>query len=277
MQLRATKWSSPELRQKAILELRSSISRFMSNLALARMQTVNPTVRSAQPRARDLDADAALEGLALLQRSAGILVAGLEDGEGGVVARAALNDGLRMVEKGEAAALACGRLLANVAHKETGVAEQLAVCVESGLDDAEATLRGMLEGSRWNKGKHSEAKAAINAFLETLGPVRESRNQNGLLQTLARKMSHNIVPHDVYMGFDGKIHLLINTDRQNVEGSSREVQGTRWIILPDPANLREGVSTGVNRLDRLLSVPENRTEFYPELHRTLTNYFTGRY
>ena len=272
MKLRTAEWNSSEMRQQAVLELRSSISRFMSHLALARMQTVNPTVRSAQPQARNLDADTALEGLGLLQRSVEILVAGLGDEEGGVVSRVAMNDGLSMIEKGEAAAVACGRLLANVAHKETAVAEQLAVCVESGLDDAEASLRGMLEGSRWNKGKHSEAKAAINAFLETLGPVRESRKQSETLRLFAEKLGHNIVPHDAYMGFDGRIHLLINTDRQNMEGASRSVQGTRWVILPEPESLHADISTGVNRLDRLLSIPENRTDFYPEFYRVLKNF-----
>lgn len=273
MKLRTAEWNSSEMRQQAVLELRSSISRFMSHLALARMQTVNPTVRSAQPQARNLDADTALEGLGLLQRSVEILVAGLGDEEGGVVSRVAMNDGLSMIEKGEAAAVACGRLLANVAHKETAVAEQLAVCVESGLDDAEASLRGMLEGSRWNKGKHSEAKAAINAFLETLGPVRESRKQSETLRLFAEKLGHNIVPHDAYMGFDGRIHLLINTDRQNMEGASRSVQGTRWVILPEPDSLHADISTGVNRLDRLLSIPENRTAFYPEFYRVLKTLF----
>ena len=260
---------------QAIAELRASLSRFMSNLALARMQTVNPTVRSAQPKAEGLDVDTALEGLELLKRSVGILVSSLGSEEGSTVVRAALNDGLQLVEKGDAAALACSRLLANVAHKETGVAEQLAVCLESGLDDAEATLKGMMEGSRWNKGKHSEAKTAINAFLEALGPVRESRKQSEVLRFLAEKLGYNIVPHDAYLGFDGKIHLLINTDRQRLEGSSRSIQGTRWITLPEPESLRAGVSTGVNRLDALLAVEENRTGFYPEFYRVLERHLSG--
>lgn len=260
---------------KAIAELRASLSRFMSNLTLARMQTVNPTVRSAQSKAEGLDADTALEGLELLKRSVGILVSSLGSEEGSTVMRATLNAGLYLVEKGEAAALACARLLANVAHKETDVAEQLAVCVESGLGDAEVTLKGMMGGSRWNKGKHSEAKAAINAFLEALGPVRESRKQSEVLRFLAEKLGYNIVPHDAYLGFDGRIHLLINTDRQRLEGSSRAVQGTRWITLPEPESLRAGVSTGVNRLDALLAVEENRTGFYPEFYRVLESHLSG--
>ena len=57
------------------------------------------------------------------------------------------------------------------------MAEQLAVCLESGRDDAATALHGLLEGSRWTKGKHGEAKAAIDAFLAALRPVQESRAQ----------------------------------------------------------------------------------------------------
>ena len=204
-----------------------------------------------------------------------MVVAVLEDVEGTAAVRTAMGDGARLGEKAEAAALACGRLLDNAVHKEKAVAEQLAVCAESGRDDAEATLRAMLEGSRWDRGRHSEAKAAINAFLEALRPVRESRGQSGLLQFLARKMHHGIIVHDVYMGFDGTIHMLINTDRQTLLGESRQRQGTRWISLPSPDAVRPGVSTGVNRLDTLLATADNSTAFYPQLYRVLTEYFSG--
>ena len=275
MRLRGAQGQAAEQSAQTIAELRTSVARFMTNVALARMQMANSTVRSAQPDAKALDRDTAHEGLALLQRGVELLVAGLEDAEGGAVARAAMGDGVRLGDKAEAAALACGRLLDNALHKERAVAEQLAVCAESGRDDAEATLRGMLEGERWNKGKHREAKAAINAFLEALRPVRESRGQSALLHFLARKMQHNLVTHDAYMGFDGSIHLLINTDRQSAMGESRKIQGTRWVTLPPPDRLQPGASTGVNRLDTLLATEDNRTEFYPLLHRILTEYFTG--
>ncbi len=274
MQLRGAHGQAGQTDQM-ITELRTSVSRFMANMALARMQLANPMVHSAQPEARALDRELAQEGLALVQRSVGMLVAGLEEGEGGVVARAAMGDGVRMAEKAEAAAVACGKLQANALHKERGVAEQLAVCVESGRDDAQTTLRSMMEGSRWDKGKHSEAKAAIGEFLEALQPVRDSRGQSSLLRFLAQKMQHNIVAHDAYMGFDGSIHLLINTDRQTALGDSKKIQGTRWIVLPPPEALKPGVSTGVNRLDTLLATEDNLTEFYPQLHRILTEYFSG--
>ena len=275
MQLRGARESSSAQREQIITELRTSVSRFMANVALARMQVLNPAVRSAQPHAEALDKELAQTGLALLQRGVGMIVAELEGAEGAAIVRTAMSDGVQLVEKAEEAALACGRLLGNTIHKEKSVAEQLAVCVESGRDDAEAALRAMLEGSRWTKGKHSEAKAAVNAFLEALRPVRESRGQSELLRFLARKMQHGIVPHDAYMGFDGAIHMLINTDRQSLAGTSRRLQGTRWITLPPPDGIRPGVSTGVNRLDTLLATADNSTEFYPQLHRILTEYFSG--
>ena len=154
------------------------------------------------------------------------------------------------------------------------MAEQLAVCLESGRDDSETALRGMLEGSRWNKGKHSEARDAVYAFLEALHPVRDCRNQSQLLRFLSNRLSQAFIPHDVYMGFDGSIHMLINTDRQGLM-ESKKVQGTRWITLPPPEKLQPGVSTGVHRLDELLKNADNRTNFYPDLHRLLTNYFSG--
>lgn len=274
LRLRTNGPREPEHRQQAITELRTSVARFMANLTLARMQTENPTVHSAQPEARGMDTDGAREGLDLIRQSVERILGGLQDQEGGVVARAALQDGLRLLEKGRDAAVACGRLLDNAIHKETGVAEQLAVCLESGRDDAATALHGLLEGSRWTKGKHGEAKAAIDAFLAALRPVQESRGQSRLLRFLANRLSGAFTPHDVYMGFDGSIHMLINTDRQGL-GGSRKLQGTRWITLPPPDQLRPGVSTGVHRLDQLLDAGDNRTTFYPQLHQLLTRYFSG--
>lgn len=274
LRLRTNGPREPEHRQQAITELRTSVARFMANLTLARMQTENPTVHSAQPEARGLDTSGSREGLDLIRQSVERILGGLKDQEGGVVARAALQDGLRLLEKGRDAAVACGRLLDNVIHKETDVAEQLAVCLESGRDDAAAALHGLLEGSRWTKGKHGEAKAAIDAFLAALRPVQESRGQSQLLRFLANRLSGAFTPHDVYMGFDGSIHMLINTDRQGLSGS-RKLQGTRWITLPPPDQLRPGVSTGVHRLDQLLDAGDNRTAFYPQLHQLLTRYFSG--
>lgn len=264
----------PEHRQQAVTELRTSVARFMANLTLARMQTENPTVHSAQPEARGLDTSGAREGLDLMRQIVERILDGLADQEGGVVARAALRDGLRLLEKGRDAAVACGRLLDNAIHKETHVAEQLAVCLESGRDDAATALHGLLEGDRWTRGKHGEAKAAIDAFLAALRPVQESRGQSRLLRFLADRLSGAFTPHDVYMGFDGSIHMLINTDRQGL-GGSRKLQGTRWITLPPPDQLRPGVSTGVHRLDQLLDAGDNRTVFYPQLHQLLTRYFSG--
>ena len=156
LRLRTNGPREPEHRQQAITELRTSVARFMANLTLARMQTENPTIHSAQPEARGLDTDGAREGLDLIRQSVERILGGLQDQEGGVVARAALQDGLRLLEKGRDAAVACGRLLDNAIRKETGVAEQLAVCLESGRDDAATALHGLLEGSRWTKGKHGE-------------------------------------------------------------------------------------------------------------------------
>ena len=274
MRLRTTDWHDTRQKEQTVADLRSTIGRFMSNLTLAQMQLINPSVRSAQPEAKELDQKTAQEGIALLQRSVTLLLSDLTDDQGGVVARAALNDGARLLEKGQVAARACNRLNANLVHKEKDMAEQLAVCLESGRDDSETALRGMLEGSRWNKGKHSEARDAVYAFLEALHPVRDCRNQSQLLRFLSNRLSQAFIPHDVYMGFDGSIHMLINTDRQGLM-ESKKVQGTRWITLPPPEKLQPGVSTGVHRLDELLKNADNRTNFYPDLHRLLTNYFSG--
>ena len=89
--------------------------------------------------------------------------------------------------------------------------------------------------------------------------MQESRGQSQLLRFLANRLSGAFTPHDVYMGFDGSIHMLINTDRQGL-GGSRKLQG---------------VSTGVHRLDQLLEAGDNRTTFYPQLHQLLTRYFSG--
>ena len=274
MRLRTAEWRDGERKEQAVAELRSAVGRFMANLTLAQMQVGNASVRSAQPAARDLDQKTALEGLALLQRSITLILADLTDEQGGVVARAALNDGLRLLEKGQAASQACERLSANLVHKEKGMAEQLAVCLESGRDDADGTLRNMLEGSRWEKGKHKEAREAVLAFLDALRPVRECRNQSLLLRFLSNRLSQAFIPHDVYMGFDGSIHMLINTDRQGLM-ESKKVQGTRWITLPPPDRLQPGVSTGVHRLDELLDTGDNRTSFYPQFYSVLQDYFSG--
>lgn len=272
--LRTVNGPIDERDQQSITELRSSVARFMANLTLAHMQALNPTVHSAQPKAEALDADAARQGLDLLQRAVQQLLAGLRNEAGGLAARTAFSEGLSLRETGEAAALACGKLLANPRHKELDVAEQLAVCLESGREDAAAALQGLLEGSRWDKGKHLEAKTAISAFLTALAPVRASRGQSQLLRFLANRLSNGLIPHDVYRSFDGSIRMLINTDRQGFT-DSKKLQGTRWITLPPPDQLRPGVSTGVRRLDRLLAHEDNRTRFYPQLHELLDRYLDG--
>ena len=108
--------------------------------------------------------------------------------------------------------------------------------------------------------------------------MQESRGQSRLLRFLANRLSGAFTPHDVYMGFDGSIHMLINKHLSNLAaelGGSRKLQGTRWITLPPPDQLRPGVSTGVHRLDQLLEAGDNRTTFYPQLHQLLTRYFSG--
>ena len=274
MHMKATAWNNAEQREHAVAELRSAIGRFMSNMTLAHMQAVNADVKSAQPPAKNLDRNAAMDGLTLLQKNVDLIIAGLSDEQGGAVARATRNSGLSLLRTGQAAAEQCLLLNSNFIHTGKEVAEQLAVCLESGRDDAAATLLDMLSGSRWNKGKHSEAKSAISAFLDALPAVRESRNQSQLLKFLSNRLSGAFVPHDVYMGFDGKIHMLIDTDRQSLMGS-KKVQGTRWITLPSPEEALSGTPTGVNRLDNLLAAGDNRTVFYPHFYELLTNYFSG--
>ena len=69
LRLRTAGPREPEHRQQAVTELRTSVARFMANLTLARMQTENPTVHSAQPEARGLDTSGAREGLDLMRQS----------------------------------------------------------------------------------------------------------------------------------------------------------------------------------------------------------------
>lgn len=131
---------------------------------------------------------------------------------------------------------------------------------------AESDLPPDMDRQEWGR--------ACDTLIEALRPVQESRGQSRLLRFLANRLSGAFTPHDVYMGFDGSIHMLINTDRQGL-GGSRKLQGTRWITLPPPDQLRPGVSTGVHRLDQLLDAGDNRTTFYPQLHQLLTRYFSG--
>ncbi len=290
VQMRTTDWSrySPVVRQNANKDIRAAVSRFMSHLALAQMQTEHPTIferawkQTKHPNEKDLpkanktDAQVALD---MLQRSVEILVNSLNDDEGGAMIRTAFNDGRHLVNSAKAAAEACNHLLENRYHKETNVAEQLAVCVESGLENTEAALIKMMDASRWNKGKHLEAKNAIAAFLACLEPVRESRDQSDLLRQLNESMRlYNIVAYDVYRGFDGKFHMLINTDR--IMASS---QGARWVTLPDPDDFIDELTkkpntkepnTGVTRLDDLLSThnQHNRTVWYPNFYDVLTTH-----
>ena len=275
MRLRTAEWREAEKREQTTAELRSAIGRFMANLTLAQMQILNPNVRSAQPEAKELDQKTAQEGIALLQQSVEMVISFLKASQSGVVARAALNDGRRLLEKGVAAARACDKLNANLIYTEKAMTEQLAVCLESGRDDSEATLRSMLEGSRWNRGKHSEARKAVYDLLDALRPVRACRDQSQLLRFLSNRLLQAFTPHDVYMGFDGNIHMLIDADRQGLL-DSKKVQGTRWIILQPPESLKPGVSTSVQRLDNLLSAGNNRERFYPEMYRMLKNYFSGK-
>lgn len=276
--LQASNWqNSEQILQRQIQDMQSTLSRFMANSALAQMQTENPTVRSAQPEAKNLETKTAREGFGLLQRSLKILTDKLSPEHGKTVAAATLNNGSYLAEKGLAAAKACAKLLENRFNKELDVARQLAVCLESGREDADTALQTLLTDKKWDKGKHLEAKTAVQEFLQALAPINAGRLQNELLVFLENRFSGTVVPHDIYRGFDGSFHILINTDRQTVLGDSKKIQGTKWITLPSPESVRAGaISTGSNRLDDLLKVPQNVTGFYPNLHSLLNEYFDGK-
>lgn len=262
--------------QRQIRELQSTLSRFMTNSALAQMQTENPTVRSSLPEAKNLNPELAQNGLALLQKSLRLLAGQLEPERGKAVALAALNNGEALTEKGILAAKACKALLQNRFNKDTEAAEQLAVCLESGRTDADAPLKALLADKKWDKGKHLEAKKAILDFLEALTPVKASRQQNELMLFLTNRLSNTFVTHDAYRGFDGSIHLLVNTDQKNMLGDSKKLQKTKWITLPPPKTLQTGKpNTGTARLDSLLEAGDNLTEFYPRLYDFLEKYFSG--
>ncbi|SPT67779.1 Uncharacterised protein [Anaerobiospirillum thomasii] len=86
----------------------------------------------------------------------------------------------------------------------------------------------------------------------------------------------DIVVHDVYRGFDNGIYMLINTDRQNMLGKSKEVQGTKLVKLPDPAKLEAGrINTGVTLLDEFFNNKAVREDFYPKLYSMLNEHFDG--
>lgn len=277
-QLQTKNWqNSGQILQKQIQDMQSTLSRFMANSTLAQMQTENPAVRSAQPEAKNIDAETAREGFGLIQRGLRILADKLSPEHGKSVAAATVNNGIYLTEKGIAAAKACARLLENRFNKELDTAKQLAVCLESGRQDADTALQSLLSDKKWNKGKHLEAKTAIQDFLQALAPINAGRRQNELLVFLENRFSGTVVPHDIYRGFDGSFHILINTDRQTVMGDSKKIQGTKWITLPSPESVRTGtISTGSNRLDDLLKIPQNVTGFYPNLHTLLTEYFNGQ-
>lgn len=262
--------------QRQIRELQSTLSRFMTNTALAQMQTENPTVRSSLPEAKNLNPEPAKNGLNLLQKSLRLLAGQLEPERGKAVALAALNNGEVLKEKGILAAKACKALLQNRFNKDPEAAEQLAVCLESGRTDADAPLKALLADKKWDKGKHLEAKKAILDFLEALTPVKASRQQNELMLFLTNRLSNAFVTHDAYRGFDGSFHLLVNTDQKNMLGDSKKLQKTKWITLPPPNTLQTGKpNTGMARLDSLLAAGDNLTEFYPRLYDFLEKYFSG--
>lgn len=277
LQTTAWNYSNSNILQMQIQDMQSTLSRFTANLALARMQTENPAVRSAQPHAKNLDSKTAQDGFMLIQRSLKLLADKLTPEQGKTIAAATLGNGALLMEKGLAAAKACARLQENRFNKETEVAEQLAVCLESGRSDADTALQNLIAGKKWDKGKHLEAKNAIQEFLSALAPVNAGRLQNRLLAYLSEKISNGIVPHDLYRGFDGSYKMLINTDQQTMLGDSKKIQGTKWITLPSPESLTEGkISTGVHRFDGMLRAGDNLTRFYPTMYAMLTDYFDGK-
>lgn len=273
-------WGTGEERQRAQAELGHRLSRLMAGLAQARMQAVNGNAQSESP-AKSLNPEAALDALNHFQKAARLLVDNFSPQQSTGVSAAlnlAWSQGEDAVKRAEEAATALSALPQG--KQEKAVLEQLAVCAGSGRKDGDAALRGLLKEKVWNSGKHEQAAGAVLRFLDALAPVTAGRGQDELLLFLENRMGEfRIAPQDVYSGMDGNLHMLINTDRQTLLGKPKDVQGARWITLPDPESLPAGKAsisgTGAKRLDELLSVEKNRQSFYPNFHRLLTMYLAG--
>ena len=265
---------SSKVLEGQIKSMVSNLSTCMAQMTLATMQSVNPDVRSSWSKNDGLNQDTVRECCSYMTRALGSLVSRLDSSHGQSVAKAVISNGNNLVHTAIRAAQACADL------KDKEAAEQLAVCVESARYDADGTLLSMLHGKKWSdtaKADVGSHKVAINDFIKASSNLNVTKNQNDLLLFLTDRINRkDIVVHDVYRGFDNGIYMLINTDRQNMLGKSKEVQGTKLVKLPDPAKLEAGrINTGVTRLDEFFNNKAVREDFYPKLYSMLNEHFDG--
>ncbi len=188
---------------------------------------------------------------------------------------------------------------------EISVAEQIAVVMESCNEDDDAKLLEMMEDSKWRDAKHGDkhatARDAIAQLLIVLKPFRDKYGKESIINHFNMYLNPgmkkkaaadqdagtqkndrpnpadgtNIFAHDIYLGFDNKIHVLINTNRQILSA-----QGAKWITLPTPEavlSAGDSISTGTDRLDLVLNNDHNRNEFYPWFYSELMRYFNNEH
>lgn len=269
---------SQDTKIRMIRELEANIGRFASIFTLAQMQLENESIVGAITGAKSnvIDKTLAKEGLSLLNQCVIDLKDQISADNGRQALDSALQQAADLQESGLVLAQSALQLHDSRIHKETAVTEQIAVCLESGRSDAKDTLLELVSGSRWKQGKHLAVKEHLDKFLAILDGIVQMRDQSKLLNFLTTYLSGYMIVHDVYQGFDGNIHFLINTDKKNVFGSSKKIQTTRWITLPSPESLQAGkINTGVNRLDTMLETADNLTNFYPRMYGLLKDYFGG--
>jgi len=265
-------------RQRLILsDLRTGVSRLMADIAQARMQLVNPEVRCGfigRENAGEVKAQDGLAALDKRQEGIGLLLTDFSSARPGQEdVERLFREGAHAADLAAAAASACAKI-PNPDKTMSVAFEQLAVCAASGRTDAAGPLQDLLASPAWEKTPEARsAKQAILAFLEARQPLAAARGQDTLLRFIANRIGYNIIAHDISLGLDGSLRLLINTDRQR----GGRTQGVRWITLPPPESLPATgkIDIGVNRLNEMLMAADNRTQFYPQfysmMHDTLTH------
>lgn len=269
-------------RELVMQELNAGVARLLGQLAQAEMQVIEPLISSGI--SENSTRPEASHALKSFRQAIGLLVDefctprdGLPAPEGSAILRMTMRQGSECIRLAGEAARVC-TTMKSVGKTEKTVLEQVAVCALSGRSEPSATLRNMLSEKVWNKGHgHQAAKAALEKFLSARDGLTAARKHDDMLKAFSHSMGKDekgndrIVIHDMRVGLDGILYLLINTDRK----TSRS-QGVRWISCPPPDKLPAlGKSTGIHRLDDILSLEENRTGFYASFYHVAERHLSG--
>ncbi len=235
---------------KELTQIQAELSRLMTNMALATMQMRTPVIRSSQPdvRVSQENQDKATSALRLLETCMNELCAFFPEGS---PERTDLVQTLKEAEQLNAAAKATAKAFAalqkNKIFKESKVAEQVAVVMESCNNDADSMLLEMMNDAKWKSDddKLTAGRNAVYSLLNALVPLRakygkdaiihhfnvrwnppqkpeteEAAPKKGIMRIFAamkkivEQTDTDMDAHDIYLGFDNKFHVLINTDRQ---------------------------------------------------------------